>query len=74
MGIASGDTEIVVDDINESGMVYEEIFMEKKYTRCQKCGKMVAITNGRNMYCNQCAVEVDREKARERMRKIGIIT
>lgn len=74
LGIASGDTEIVVDDINESGMVYEEIFMEKKYTRCQKCGKMVAITNGRNMYCNQCAVEVDREKARERMRKIGIIT
>lgn len=73
LGVLSGDAEIFVDDINEAGMVYEEKFFGKKYTKCQKCGKMVAITNGRNMYCNQCAVDINRYKTRERMKKIGVI-
>lgn len=73
LGVLSGESDIIIDDINEAGMIYEEKFFGKKYIKCQKCGKRVIITNGKNLYCNQCAIEVDREKARERMRKIGVI-
>lgn len=73
LGVIEGDAEVVVEDINESGMIYEE-YCGKRFARCQVCGKMIAITNGRNLYCRQCAVEIDREKARERMKKIGIVT
>lgn len=68
LGVRYGDTEIVVNNINECGYVFEE-YNGKKFVKCEKCGAMVPKTNGRVKYCHNCAVEIDREKARERMRK-----
>ncbi|MDE7360532.1 MAG: hypothetical protein K2N38_01215 [Oscillospiraceae bacterium] len=72
LGVEDGEPEVEVKDINEAGMVFEE-YSGKKFVRCEKCGKMVPVTNGRNLYCSKCAAEIDREKARERMRKAGLI-
>lgn len=74
LGVIDGETEIVVEDINEAGLVYESKICGKKFTRCQKCNKMIPVINNRCLYCRECAVEIDREKARERMRKIGVLT
>lgn len=68
LGYADGENVIVVDDINEAGYVFEE-YEGRRFIRCDVCGKRVPVTNGRNKYCHDCAANVDREKARERMRK-----
>ena len=72
LGVIDGETEISVPDINEAGLIYEQYF-GKKFVRCNNCGKMIAITNGRNTYCLECAEERNREKTRERMRELGIV-
>ena len=68
LGLKYGDSEITVSNINECGYIFEE-YNGKKFVHCERCGAMVPVTNGRTKYCSVCAVEVDREKARERMRK-----
>lgn len=68
LGAADGESEVVVGDINEAGMVYEE-YCGKRFVKCRVCGKMIAVTNGRNLYCKQCAEDINRVKTRERMRK-----
>lgn len=59
--------EVIVDNLNESGLVFEE-YNGKRFIRCQMCGCRVAITNGRAHYCKQCSLIINRQKARERMR------
>lgn len=71
LGVKDGETEISVKDINECGYIFEE-YGGKKFVRCEKCGAMTPKTNGRMKYCHNCAVEIDREKARERMKKLFV--
>lgn len=68
LGSADGNPAVMVDDINEAGYVFEE-FEGRRFVRCSVCKRRVPVTNGRNKYCRDCAANVDREKARERMRK-----
>lgn len=68
LGLKDGETEIVVSDINECGYVFEE-YNGRKFIRCGRCGAMVPVTNGRTKYCRNCAVEINREKTKERKRK-----
>lgn len=69
LGIFEGETAVTVANLNEAGLVYEEI-CGKKFSKCTRCNKMIAITNGRNLYCKSCAKENNREKTRERIKKI----
>lgn len=71
LGMIDGETEIRVTDINNAGLFFEE-YCGEKITKCQKCGKMIRFINGKKLYCEQCAVEVDKEKARARMREIRL--
>lgn len=71
LGVFDGEIEIEVFDINEAGLVFEQ-YCGKRFIRCDDCGKLVAVTNGRNTFCSECAEERNREKSRERMRKLGI--
>lgn len=61
-----GDPEVIVDNINEVGFIYEEYADEKRFIKCQRCGKRVLVTNGRAKLCKPCGSIVDREKAKER--------
>lgn len=45
-----GDTEIVVDNLNEAGLIFEQ-YTGKKFVKCEKCGKRVRVTNGRSRFC-----------------------
>lgn len=59
--------EVIVDNVNESGMIFEE-FEGKRFVKCQRCGCRVPVTNGRAKLCKPCGVIVDRDKARARAR------
>lgn len=59
--------EVIVDNINEAGLIFEE-YNGKRFVKCQMCGCRVPVTNGRAKHCKTCAVIVNRQKARERMR------
>lgn len=62
-----GDVEVIVDNLNESGLIFEQ-YNGKKFIKCETCGKRVRVTNGRSRFCKECAVERDRMLARERRR------
>ena len=42
----------------------------KQYKRCKECGALIEKTNNRTMYCKECAKEIDRKKAKNRMKEI----
>lgn len=68
LGIADGTPAVMVDNINETGYVFEEL-EGRRFKKCCVCGKKIPVTNGRNKYCRDCATAVNREKTKERMRK-----
>lgn len=63
-----GEPEVIVDNINEVGFIYEEYNDGKRFIKCQRCGCRVLVTNGRAKLCKPCGVIIDRQKSRERMR------
>ena len=42
----------------------------KKYKRCKECGKLIEKTNNRVMYCKSCAIQINRIKTKNNMKKI----
>lgn len=64
----SGETGFAIYDLENISDSYE-VFFGQKLNRCERCGKVYSKTGRRQKYCNACAREVDREKARERMQK-----
>lgn len=54
-----------VTDFRNLGYQYLR-YCGDKYIECQCCGKVVKEGHGRQKYCKECAVEVDRQKAVER--------
>lgn len=43
---------------------------KKGYKQCKSCGKKIKDTGNRKLYCDKCAEEVDRVKAKMRMKAI----
>ena len=45
---------------------------KKGYRQCANpsCGKRVKMTAPNRIYCSKCAEEIDREKAKDRMKKL----
>jgi hypothetical protein len=57
--------ELFIGDFRNLGNQYMK-YCGEKYIECQCCGKVVKERHGRQKYCPECAVEVDRKKAIER--------
>lgn len=49
---------------------YYGVRQHRKYSRCKQCGAIIEKTNNRILYCKKCAKQVDREKAKKRMKNI----
>jgi arsenate reductase-like glutaredoxin family protein len=47
-----------------------EMNINIKYKYCDICGDIIEETINNKKYCNECAKEIDREKARDRMKKL----
>ncbi|MCM1168159.1 MAG: hypothetical protein NC401_19415 [Ruminococcus sp.] len=60
--------EIVVRDLNECGMVYEQ-YLGAPYVHCERCGALTPIKSNRTKYCKDCSEQVNREKTMLRMRE-----
>lgn len=62
--------EIIIDNLDRLMDYYELFFGKKKAIAfCINCGKEYIKTNPKQKYCKECAIEIDRAKARIRMRK-----
>ena len=44
-------------------------YIKPNYKQCEKCGKLVKITNNRVKYCKTCYKKINEEDAKNRMKK-----
>ena len=56
---------VIIDNLNKN---LELSLDDKRVKMCAECGKRIINTNGKRDYCERCAKEIDRVKARERMK------
>ena len=64
---------ITVTDFESIGWYYDRYYGDKTIKECENCGKLVKIRSkydASTKYCSECAIIVDRQKAKERMREI----
>lgn len=59
--------ELFVGDFRNLGNQYMR-YCGEKYIECECCGKIVKEGHGRQKYCKECAIEIDRQKAVQRYR------
>ena len=59
---------LFVSDFRNLGNQYMR-YCGEKYIECQSCGIVVKENHGKQKYCNDCALEIDRQKAVERYHK-----
>lgn len=68
-----GDTD---DDVAYKVMKFENIGnqyignFKKGYKQCKRCGKKIKNTIHNRIYCPSCSKEIDRIKAKERMKTL----
>lgn len=65
----SGKIIYKVKEFNNLGNQYIGNF-KKGYKQCECCGKKVRITSPNKLYCLKCSKDVDRNKAKERMKTL----
>ncbi len=58
-----------VKDINYAGDYFLQ-YNGKKYIECNACGKPIPKTTVNLLYCRDCAMIINKEKTRDRMRKL----
>ena len=56
---------VIINNLNKN---LELSLDDKMVKMCEECGKRIINTNGKRDYCERCAKEIDRVKARERMK------
>lgn len=54
----------------DAGLYVPSSRQHKQYKRCKECGKLIEKTNNRQMYCSECAINVNREKTRINMNNL----
>jgi hypothetical protein len=59
----------VLKDFDNIDLAYAQLIGEN-IGSCEKCGALIKQTTSNKKYCSECSKEVDREKARDRMRNI----
>lgn len=65
----NSDVVIEIHDFRNLVFEYMRYFEPDKYMKCKECGLLIKYYNNKK-YCDKCAIEVDREKANERMKNI----
>lgn len=68
--VENGETALTVHNLNETGILFEQVYFGKKYFRCEYCGEMAIMTNGKQKYCRKCVKKANAKKAAENMRKL----
>lgn len=58
--------DIIIENLNKN----IKSSLEEGIILCEVCGKRIEDLMNNRKYCIECAKEIDREKARERMRRI----
>lgn len=64
----SSPTVLYISDFRNLGNQYMK-YCGEKYIECVCCGKVVKENHGKQQYCNDCAVEINRQKTLERYYK-----
>lgn len=71
--VAKEDEEIVykIKDFNNLGNQLM-VLLKNGYKQCESCGKLIKIKSKTKTekYCEKCAINIDREKAKDRMKSI----
>lgn len=68
----SSPTVLYISDFRNLGNQYMR-YCGEKYIECECCGKVVKENHGKQHYCNECAIEIDRQKSLERYYKSQIL-
>lgn len=63
---------IEVKQFDEIGWFYDYLMDDKKIKLCESCNKLIKVKSKTKpeKYCEECATNIDREKAKERMKTI----
>ena len=61
-------TVLYISDFRNLGNQYMR-YCGDKYIECECCGKVVKEKHGKQLYCTECATEIDRQKSLERYYK-----
>lgn len=72
LNVENAEDCMVVWDFDHVGWSYEQHLNPKKFFICEgtECNKIFKKTNNKQKYCKECAIKNDRNKAKERMKKI----
>ena len=65
-------TVLYISDFRNLGNQYMR-YCGEKYIECECCGKVVKENHGKQHYCNECAIEIDRQKSLERYYKPQVL-
>lgn len=68
----SSPTVLYISDFRNLGNQYMR-YCGEKYIECECCGKVVKENHGKQHYCNECAIEIDRQKSLERYYKSQVL-
>lgn len=67
--VPEGTQKLFVSDFRKLGYEWR-LYQGENYIRCAGCGILVKNTNGRRRFCKECGEQANKEKSRERMKKI----
>jgi ABC-type antimicrobial peptide transport system permease subunit len=65
-----GDIVFTINDFDNIGLYLDFYNGIKGVIKCENCNKIIKPKNNKQKYCEECAVDVDRIKAKERMQNI----
>lgn len=67
--VEDGEAALTVDNLSETGALFEQVYFGKRFIKCEYCGKTIEKTTGNQKYCKKCANKANSEKAVLRMRE-----
>jgi rRNA maturation endonuclease Nob1 len=59
-----------VTDFDNIGLFFDYYNKIKRVIKCENCFRIIKQSNNKTKYCKDCAIEINREKTKERMRSI----
>ena len=68
------DNEVVlkIKDFRELGYEYQNYIGDGNFIRCSECGRLVRKKTNNQIYCNNCAIEINlkKQKIRDKMKNL----
>ena len=70
----NNDSDIVlkIKDFRELGYEYQNYIGDSNFIRCSECGRLVRKKTNNQIYCNNCAIEINlkKQKIRDKMKNL----